>query len=352
MKLGLGLYRRMLTDDNFRFARQAGATHIVAHLTDYFRDSKIPAQKSHGSGWGVSSPEPWTYEQFRDLKAAVNRQDLELAALENLEPAHWHDVLLDGPRRAEQMERLKQMVRDAGRAGVPCIGYYFSLAGVWGHALKPAARGGAESLCFDGGPEQTPIPNGHVWNMCYDESAPPGEIGTVTHEQMWDRLSRFLKELVPVAEEAKVKLAAHPDDPPMPSFRGAARLIHQPQHYQRLLDLVPSHSNCMEFCIGTLAEMSKGDIYDVVDRYSRTGRIGYIHFRNVRGKVPDYIETFVDEGDTDMTRVMRILRQNDYDGVLIPDHTPRMVCDAPWHAGMAYALGYMRGVLQSLDARG
>ncbi|MEO6436670.1 MAG: mannonate dehydratase [Tepidisphaeraceae bacterium] len=348
MKLGLGLYRQMLTDENFRFARQAGATHIVAHLTDYFRDSKIPASSSHGSGWGVSSPQPWTFKQFRDLKGAINRAGLELAALENLEPAHWSDILLDGPRRGPQIEGLKRMIRDAGRAGIPSIGYYFSIAGVWGHSLAPRARGDAESLCFDGGPEQTPIPNGMVWNMVYDPAAPAGHIVPVTSEQMWQRLSAFLRELVPVAEEAGVKLAAHPDDPPMPGFRGASRLIHQPDHYQRLLDLVPSASNCMEFCIGTLAEMSEGDIYEVVDHYSRTGRIAYIHFRNVRGKVPNYVETFLDEGDADMVRVMRILRRNGYDGVLIPDHTPRMTCDAPWHAGMAFALGFMRGILQTL----
>src|SRR5688500_15831594 len=154
MKLGLGFYKQMLTPDNFRFARQSGATHVVAHLTDYFRDSKIPAAQSRGSGWGVSSPEPWTYEQFRDLKSAVNAAGLELAALENLEPSHWHDVLLDGPKKKPQMETLKRMIRDVGRAGIPCVGYYFSLAGVWGHTLAPLARGGAESLCFHGGPEQ------------------------------------------------------------------------------------------------------------------------------------------------------------------------------------------------------
>ena len=350
MKLGLGLYRQMLTPDNFRFAKQAGATHIVAHLTDYFRDSKIPAAQAKGSGWGVSSPEPWTFEQFRDLKRSINDAGLELAALENLEPSHWHDVLLDGPKKKEQLEGLKRMVRDAGKAGVPCIGYYFSLAGVWGHSLKPAARGGAESLCFDGGPEQLPIPNGMVWNMIYDEHAPAGTVPSVSWETMWQRLGEFLNELIPVAEEAGVKLAAHPDDPPMPSFRGAARLIHQPQHYQKLLDLVPSQNNCMEFCVGTLAEMSEGDIYDTVDRYSKTGRIAYVHFRNIRGKVPNYIETFVDEGDSDMTRVMQILHRNGFTGVLIPDHTPRMTCDAPWHAGMAFALGYMRAVQRMIGA--
>jgi mannonate dehydratase len=348
MKLGLGLYRHYLTPENFRFAKQAGATHIVAHLTDYFRDARIPAAKGEGSGWGVASDEGWSYDDFARLRKSINNEGLELAALENLSPALWHDVLLDGPGKREQLDRLKQIIRDMGRAGIPCLGYYFSLAGVWGHSVGPYARGGAESIGYLGseGPVETPIPNGMVWNMVYDTAASGGSVGTISSEQMWKRLGEFLHELVPVAEEAGVTLAAHPDDPPMPALRGAARVIHRPEHYQRLLDLVPSARNAMEFCVGTLSEMPESDIYEVVDRYSRTGRIGYVHFRNIRGKVPRYVETFIDEGDTDMIRVLRILHQNGFKGVLIPDHTPQMSCAAPWHAGMAYALGFMRAAIR------
>jgi mannonate dehydratase len=99
-----------------------------------------------------------------------------------------------------------------------------------------------------------------------------------------------------------------------------------------------------------MAEMTEGDIYEAVDEYSRQGKLAYVHFRNVTGKVPYYRETFVDDGDIDMLRVLRILKQNGFAGVLIPDHTPQMTCDAPWHAGMAYAMGYMRAALQSLSS--
>ena len=88
--------------------------------------------------------------------------------------------------------------------------------------------------------------------------------------------------------------------------------------------------------------MTEGDVYEAVDTYSRQGKLAYVHFRNVRGKVPHYRETFIDEGDIDMLRVLRILKKNGFDGVLIPDHAPQMTCAAPWHAGMAYALGYIQ----------
>jgi len=125
--------------------------------------------------------------------------------------------------------------------------------------------------------------------------------------------------------------------------------VHQPRLYQRLLDLRPSARNMLEFCVGTLAEMTEGDIYETVDTYSRQRKLAYVHLRNVRGKVPHYKETFIDEGDVDMVRVLRILHRNGFKGVVIPDHAPQMSCDAPWHAGMAYALGYIRAAQQMIE---
>jgi mannonate dehydratase len=136
----------------------------------------------------------------------------------------------------------------------------------------------------------------------------------------------------------------------MPTVRGQPRLVYQPQLYQKVIDLNPSPANRLEFCVGTLAEMTEGDIYETVDRYSRQGRLGYVHLRNVTGKVPRYRETFIDDGDVDIMRVLQILHRNGFEGVLIPDHTPQMACGAPWHAGMAYAMGYIRAALRSLGA--
>ena len=354
MRLGLGLYRHMLTREHFRFARQAGATAIVAHLVDYFRGGVHGSTDNQPTGtdrgWGrAGDPDRlWTLEELVELRRAVNDEGLELEAIENFDPAHWHDVLLEGPRRREQIENLKTIVRRLGEAGIPVMGYNFSLAGVAGRVSGPFARGGALSVGMDG-PLDTPMPNGMVWNMVYDEAAPPGIVAPVAAEDLWRRLGAFLDELVPVAEEAGVRLAAHPDDPPTPTLRGQPRLVYQPDLYQRLLDRRPSRANALEFCIGSIAEMAGGDVYEAVDRYSRQQALAYVHFRNITGKAPYYRETFADDGDVDMVRVLGILRRNAFTGVIIPDHTPQMTCAAPWHAGMAWALGYMRGALQALD---
>ncbi|HUA37518.1 MAG TPA: mannonate dehydratase [Candidatus Sulfopaludibacter sp.] len=353
MHLGLGLYRHMLTRENFQFARQAGATHIVAHLVDYFKgDAHNPHDNQPtgtARGWGLAGdPDKlWSAGELRDLRQAVEAEGLKLEAIENFDPAHWHDVLLDGPQKQRQLENVKRIIRNLGEAGIPIMGYNFSIAGVCGRTTGPYARGGAMSVGMEG-PLNEPMPNGMVWNMVYDPHAPKGFVPPITNNELWQRLESFLREILPVAEEANVKLALHPDDPPMPTMRGQPRLVYQPQLYQKVIDLHPSPANAFEFCVGTLAEMNEGDIYDAVDTYSRRGRLAYVHLRNVRGKAPSYRETFIDEGDVDVPRVLRILKQNNFGGVIIPDHTPQMSCAAPWHAGMAYALGYLRAALQSL----
>ena len=353
MKLGLGLYRHMLTRENFQFARQAGATHIVAHLVDYFRGGAHATRDDQPTGtdrgWGIAGDpnQLWSLEELVNLRREIEANGLKLEAIENFDPAHWHDVLLDGPKRALHIENVKTILRRMGEAGIPVMGYNFSIAGVAGRTTGRYARGDAPSVGMEG-TYDLPMPKGMVWNMIYDENAPEGFLPSITHDELWRRLDAFLTEVIPVAEAAGVKLAAHPDDPPTPTVRAQPRLVYQPRHYQKLLDLNPSPSNSLEFCIGSLAEMTEGDIYETVDTYSRQQRLGYVHFRNITGKVPTYKETFIDDGDVDMLRVIEILKRNKFDGVLIPDHTPAMSCAAPWHAGMAFAMGYMKAAMRSL----
>jgi mannonate dehydratase len=355
MRLGLGLYRHQLNREHYRFAKQCGCTHLVIHLVDYFRSARHnqPGDQPVGddAGWGLAGDpdQLWTREELAALKRDINEAGLELEAIENFDPAHWSDVLLDGPKKRQQLEGLKTIIRNVGQAGIPVVGYNFSIAGVAGRVKGPFARGNAEAVGMDG-PFDQPVPSGMVWNMVYDRAAPSGVVPSATSDQLWQRLKDFLDALIPVAEEAGVTLAAHPDDPPMPTIRGQPRLVFQPRLYQKLIDLKPSARNALEFCVGTLAEMTEGDLYDAVDTYSRQGKLAYVHLRNVRGKVPFYKETFIDDGDVDIPRVLQILKRNNFDGVIIPDHAPQLTCAAPWHAGMAYALGYIRAELQRMTA--
>jgi len=354
MKLGLGLYHGLLTEDNFQFAKQAGVTHVVVHLVDYFKGANPTLESGEPNmGWGVTTNQnrPWTFDELHALKKTIESNGLTWEAIENFDPAHWHDILLDGPRKHVQMEALKRTIQVIGKVGIPIMGYNFSIAGVWGWTKGPFGRGGAMAIRYDESAIDTtaPIPNGMVWNMVYDPAAPRGTVPSVSTDELWQRFQWFLSEIIPVAEENRVRLALHPDDPPADALRRTARLVNQPYKYQRVLDLVPSDANALEFCLGSLEEMREGDVYESIADYGRQGKIAYVHFRNVRGKVPFYQEVFVDEGDLDMIRVIQSLRDVGYNGVLIPDHTPEMTCGSPWHAGMAYALGYMRAAIQAVE---
>jgi mannonate dehydratase len=355
MKIGIGLYKSMLTAENFRFARQVGCTHVVAHLVDYERGSPVGTHNqpvgNAGTGWGFAGDPAslWSEAELSALRKDVEREGLVLEAIENIDPAFWFDVLLDGPRRGEQVEGVKRLVRNIGAAGIHTLGYNFSIAGVAGRTSGAFARGGARSVGVES-VDQTPLPLGMVWNMVYDAAAPAGTLPPITSAQLWDRVDRFLDELLPVAEKAGVTLALHPDDPPAPAVRSTPRLVYRPDLYQRLIDRHPSPSNALEFCVGTIAEMRDGDVYEATERYAVLGRLAYVHLRNVRGKMPSYRETFIDDGDIDVIRILGILKQSGYTGVLIPDHTPLPECASPWHAGMAYAIGFMRAALKVIES--
>lgn len=357
MKLGLGLYRHQLNDDHFRFARQCGATHVVVHYVDYFSeggaDNPRNTQPTGGTrGWGRAGhpSELWTAGELRELRGRIEAHGLKLFALENFDPAHWYDILLDGPNREAQIATIRQLIRNIGEAGIPVMGYNFSIAGVFGRISSTCARGGAQSVGLSGQPDPSPIPRGMVWNMQYAQYLEPGIIEPFDHEELWRRLARFLDDVLPTAERVGVRLALHPDDPPLPTVRSTPRLVYQPRMYDRVLALNSSVSNKLEYCLGTLAEMSEAGIdcegvYEALDRHAAQQALAYVHVRNVRGRVPHYHETFIDDGDLDMHRVMSILHRNGFDGVLIPDHTPLPTCPGPWYAGIAFAMGYIKALI-------
>jgi len=362
MRVGLTLAGVNLTEDGAKFAAELGVTDVVVHLTNYQGGGDQRAYlagEAAGPAYGdARGNKLWTYDDFTGLIAMLGRYGLKLAALENFSPTFWSDILLNGPKKREQMDDLKRLVRDAGKAGVPVIGYNFSIAGVWGWMRKPVGRGGANTVVFDMAAfdPNEPMPDGVVWNMRYREGVPAARPVTVSDREIWSRLAWFLEELVPVAEEAGVRLAAHPDDPPVAALRGTARLVNEHDKYDRLLAIVESPANALEFCIGSLQEMKPngfgGNIYTTTRHFARAGKIAYVHFRNVRGHVPRYQETFVDDGDVDMAEVVRVLHEENYEGVLVPDHVPDLTCSAPWHAGHAYTVGYMKALVNNVQSLG
>jgi len=171
---------------------------------------------------------------------------------------------------------------------------------------------------------------------------------------MWERLIYFLKRVLPVAEDAGVKLACHPDDPPAPELRDIARIQTNVADFKRLVEAVPSPSNRLTFCVGTVAETG-GDVINAIKYFGARRQISVVHFRNVRRLSKDilnYDEAFIDNGDLDMLEVLRTLAEVEYDGLLDPDHAPVLETDSQWgrQRGYAHAYGYIAGLRDCLKA--
>lgn len=357
MRVGLTLQGEQISSDGAKFCAQLGVHDVVLHLIDYIRGVDNTSFMAGNTGpdlRDVSEDVLWSRDMLEGLVSTMGEHGVRIEALENFSPKFWHDILLDGPEKKGQAENLKRLIKDVGAVGIPTIGYNFTLAGIWGWRRADIARGGAITQYFDYDEIENdkPIPDGMVWNMRYAPERPDAPAVTVTSEELWQRLEWFLNEIVPVAEEEGVKLAAHPDDPPTDMLRGTARLVNEPHKYDRLLDVIDSPSNTLEFCVGSLQEMRTGNVYEATRHYAQRGRLGYIHFRNVRGKVPRYEETFINDGDIDMVELIRILRDEGYDGVMVPDHVPDVTCPAPWHAGHGYTVGYMQALIENADHLG
>jgi mannonate dehydratase len=170
----------------------------------------------------------------------------------------------------------------------------------------------------------------------------------ITADKLWTNLERFLHGLLPVAEQAGVTLAMHPDDPPLPELLGRARIMNSVDNFERLVRLAPSPRNAICFCQGTFAEMG----VDIPAAIRRLGpHIKYVHFRDVRGTPQDFVETFHDNGPTDMAAAMRAYRDVGFDGPIRPDHVPQFVGEAgePGYTmlGRLFAYGYIRGLMQA-----
>jgi mannonate dehydratase len=282
----------------------------------------------------------WEFQDLVRLRTQVGAAGLNLYAIENV-PASFYDKILEGkPGRDEQIEKMRRTVRNMGRAGIPVLGYHFMLLSVWRTGYNPVGRGGARVTVYD---------HSQV------ENAPLAECAPVTDEEMWERLSYFLKAVVPVAEEEGVMLALHPDDPPVANIAGVARIIRSVDAYTRVMEIVPSPGNGIEFCQGTIAEMcsSPQEVYDAIRYFGSRQKIAYVHFRNVSRPGPSFEETFIDDGYVDMLEAMRAYHEVGFGGVLIPDHVPEIVNDTPWgHRGRAYAVGYMKALLACVNACG
>jgi mannonate dehydratase len=194
-----------------------------------------------------------------------------------------------------------------------------------------------------------------AFDLAESEKLPKADVGDLTEEKLWSNLEYFLQQVVPVAEDAGVKLAMHPDDHPVSPVRGTPRIMRSIDAYNRLMELVPSPVNGIALCQGNFTLMTD-DLPAVIRHFGEKQKVFFVHFRDVDGTVEHYQETFHDIGKTDMAECMRAYKETGYRGVCRPDHVPTMEGDSnerPAYSsiGRLFAIGYIRGLIHAVYGR-
>ena len=315
MRIGFGQFSEA-TPEYFRFAAQYGATDILLNRAD------IP---------GIGGR--WELQDLVKMRLSAEQYGLKLAALENV-PTHFYDeIMLGGDGRDRQIENMIYTVRNIAKAGIPIFGYNWMPSMVWRTTPK-SIRCGALATAFD-----------------YEKAKkmPFTHSREYFEEEMWQNLEYWINIITPVAEEEGIRLGIHPCDPPVEKLGGIPQLFRSFDSYKRLIEIVDSPSNAIEFCQGTFSEMEGDDIYEMIRYFGERRKILYVHFRNVSGQVPKFHEEFVNTGYVDMYKAMKIYYEVGFDGFFIDDHVPNTYQDTEWgHRGRAFANGYIQGLVEAV----
>ncbi|MBN4064951.1 mannonate dehydratase, partial [Dehalococcoides mccartyi] len=263
MRAGFGQIQQPLPE-HLLYAQQFGATDIVLNT---------PAIPGVGGKWALAD--------LVNMRRHVETFGMKLSAVENVPADFYYDIILNGPKRDEQIDNMITTVRNVARAGIPVFGYNWMASRVWRTSTK-LLRGGATSTYFDYKiAKELPLTYGREY----------------TEEEMWANLEYWIKIITPVAEEEGIRLGIHACDPPVDKLGGIPQLFNSFDNYRRYLDIYPSDSCAIEFCQGTISEMadSEGDgLYDFIAEMVQKNKVLYVHFRNVSAPNPeDFHEEFI-----------------------------------------------------------
>ena len=280
-------------------------------------------------------PGVWSKKELVKLKLSIESYNLQLSAIENV-PTHFYDhIMLNGPKKNMQIENMIQNIENMADVGIPNFGYNWMPSHVW-RTNPRHIRGGAIATAFD-------YESANNYPLTHDRE--------YREDEMWESLEEWIKIITPIAEKKNIRLGIHPCDPPVEKLGGIPQLLRSFDSYKRLIEIVDSPSNGIEFCQGTFSEMEDakdGGIYEMIDYFSSRKKILYVHFRNVSGTVPKFNEEFINSGYVDMHKAMNIYLKNGFDSFFIDDNVPQTNHDTEWgHAGRAFANGYIQALIES-----
>lgn len=326
-------------EERLRFIRQIGVEDLILWGTTF------------GAASGTREDELDAAE-LTAIREYAGRFGLRIFGIEAL-PTHWYNHIVIGDSGCErQIAHFQNSIRAAGRAGIPLLGYNWILQGVWRTGtveLRGGALGGAFRAVDAAGVGLT---HGHDF----------------VEEVFWQNYERFIEAVLPVAEAEGVTLALHPNDAPVEKIAGVPYLFRNRTAFRRAMDFRPSANHGLTFCLGCWSAMGE-DVAAAIREFGAEGKLLYVHYQAVRGAVPEFHETFIDEGDyrgLNAWQVLNELRAAGFRGVMIPGHTPQLEGDVEWrpqesfqftpykhrmggYRARAYTIGYLKGMLAALE---
>jgi mannonate dehydratase len=321
------------SDDILKAMAAFGVNHICA----------LPPALAQGAG------DDWSVDALSRKREHIESYGITVDALRLIHPnpvsrsETKYTMMGKSPERDREIDGICEQIRNAAKAGYPMLTYNLTMVGVVRTKSTPG-RGRATYSTFHN-----------------DEIADRDkltEAGVVSAEESWERIAYFLNRVMPVAEESKVRLACHPEDPAMPEpegYHGVHRVLSTVDGLKRFIQLNPSPSHGLNFCQGTVSESLKNpreEIYDVIRYFGSRGKIFNVHFRNIKGGFLNFQETFPDNGDIDFVRAIRVYKEVGYDGMLMPDHVPKIDGDTEGRQAFAYCFGYIQALLQMVNQEG
>lgn len=319
IKLALMLSERQTS--RLALARQIGVTHAIAGVAG----ALARAKRSDYTG------------VLANIKAAYAQAGFTIAGVES-HPVPAEKIKLGVEGRDEELEHYVAALKALAENGITMVCYNF-MAGLGWYRTRTDVpeRGGALTSEFSA--EAARAQGLTEW-------------GEIPEEKIWANMEYFQKAIIPVAEKAGVKMALHPDDPPLSPLRGIGRILTSAANYRRVMKMVPSPVNGVAFCQANFKAMGE-DIEALAREWCKEKRVFFVHFRDIEGTRERFHETFHDNGPTDMARMLRIYHENGFDGPIRPDHAPTLEGEAnntPGYAmqGKVFAIGYMKGLVEGM----
>jgi mannonate dehydratase len=289
-----------------------------------------------------------TVDEMKRMKDLAGRNGIEVTCIAPpvLTSTHIDSekhpaiMLAQSPERDRDIESIQTLIRNCAQAGVPCIKYNMSILGV----LRTGWTPGRGDALYS------------TWKLSEAHPKTPlTKAGHVDADMFWERITYFLDRVIPVANEYKIRMACHPQDPGVPpeGYQGVNRVLGTVDGLKRFVTIQESPYHGLNFCQGTVSEMLQSprtEIFDVIRYFGSRGKIFNVHFRNIRGHRDDFIEVYPDEGDVDFVKAIRVYKEVGYKYLLMPDHVPAAANDPDGLQSFAFCYGYIRALIQSVDS--